>query len=969
MVKRQKMNSDQIPLFEPPTSWREPTSLPDPPRGGVIAIDTEDRDNGLSTGRGPGWVFKDGHLAGVSVAWRAGTEMRSIYVPLRHPDSANMDLEQTARWLKAVMEGADTIVFQNAPFDIGWLSTDGIEVPFEKIEDIHAMAVMLDENQLSYSLDSICRSVGVPGKDERLLREAAAAFGCDPKAELWKLPARHVGEYAEQDAVSTLMCWERMRERIDEEELREAYQLEMDLIPMIMAMRRRGIRINESRAESTMESLRQQRDEVLDEIARQLAWPSFTMDHANSPGHLERAFDQEQVQYLRTPKTKRGSFKSDWMKDSDHWLPSSVAKARALSDMSEKFIGNYILDAIHVGRVHAEIHQLRDDSGGTRSYRLSYSNPPLQQMPARDPVLAPLVRSIFESERDTLWGSADYCHDEETEILTEHGWRLFSDLDRIERVAQWHEDGTLSWVLPTDHYIGPVRTRELVHVHGPRQVDFRVTGEHSCIVQRGSRYERTDAAEIERHRCRGHFPQAGKLVGGVTTDHDLLRLVVALQADAADRGGTWRFYMNRTRKLERLAGILTRLGIQYRVTERAKGDQTAIVIDDRPEIREWLSDEKIFRLDRLLSLDEESRRVFLEELPHWDGKWCGETISYGSVRRQNVDAVQCVAAVTGRRAATHVAKIDGRQDFHHVTLSPRCRTGFTRTMHVDRETVTGRVYCVTVPSHAIVTRRRGHVLVSGQSQQEPRMAVHFAAICRLRGSEAAVAYYRDNPGADFHQMVSDITGVPRKQAKIINLGLMYGMGMAKLAASLGVTVEEAKRIVEQYNSRMPFVEALADFCTKRATQRGFIRLLDGARCRFDQWEPSWRENDEEYHPPCSRAKAEEVWPGRRLRRAFTHKAMNRLVQGSSARQTKLAMRECWRQGILPMLQLHDELDFSCASDEQGHLAAEIMADVLKLSVPMLVDVQYGRDWGEASIEPPKGEEPPGFDEIWSRRDE
>ena len=135
MVKRQKMNSDQIPLFEPPTSWREPTSLPDPPRGGVIAIDTEDRDNGLSTGRGPGWVFKDGHLAGVSVAWRAGTEMRSIYVPLRHPDSANMDLEQTARWLKAVMEGADTIVFQNAPFDIGWLSTDGIEVPFEKIED------------------------------------------------------------------------------------------------------------------------------------------------------------------------------------------------------------------------------------------------------------------------------------------------------------------------------------------------------------------------------------------------------------------------------------------------------------------------------------------------------------------------------------------------------------------------------------------------------------------------------------------------------------------------------------------------------------------------------------------------------------------------------------------------------------------------------------------------------------------
>jgi DNA polymerase I-like protein with 3'-5' exonuclease and polymerase domains len=661
-MAKPKLNSDQLPLFEPPTSWREPTSLPDPPRGGVVAIDTEDRDNGLSTGRGPGWVFRDGHLAGVSVAWRAGTEMQSIYVPLRHPDSANMDLEQTARWLTAVMDGADTIVFQNAPFDIGWLSTDGIEVPFEKIEDIHAMAVMLDENQLSYSLDAICRSVGVPGKDERLLREAAAAFGCDPKAELWKLPARHVGEYAEQDAVSTLMSWELMCERIDEEGLREAYQLEMDLIPMIMAMRRRGIRINESRAESTMEQLRKQRDEVLDQIARQLAWPSFTMDHANSPGHLERAFDQEQVGYLRTPKTKRGSFKSDWMKDNEHWLPSGVAQARALNDMSEKFIGTYILDAIHVGRVHAEVHQLRDDNGGTRSYRLSYSNPPLQQMPARDPILAPLVRSIFESERDTLWGSADY------------------------------------------------------------------------------------------------------------------------------------------------------------------------------------------------------------------------------------------------------------------------------------------------------------------SQQEPRMAVHFAAICKLRGSAAAVEYYRDNPGADFHQMVSDLTGVPRKQAKIINLGLMYGMGMAKLAASLGVSIEEAKRIVEQYNARMPFVESLADFCTKRATKRGFIRLLDGARCRFDQWEPSWREADEEYHPPCSRARAEEVWPGRRLRRAFTHKAMNRLVQGSSARQTKLAMRECWRQGILPMIQMHDELGFPIGDAETGRRAAEIMRDIVQLSVPMSVDMQYGWHWGQASQEPPKGTEPATFDEVWENPD-
>lgn len=643
MAKKQKNNGDQFILFEPDSEWTEPTELPVIPRGLEVAIDTETRDDGLSNNRGPGWVFNDGYMVGFSVAWRVNRELHCIYIPLRHPDSKNWPIDEAIKWLKKVIEDAERIVFQNGAYDMGWLSTEGVYIPDDKIEDTHAMAVMVDENRLSYKLDALCTWRGVRGKDEQKLREAAAAFGVDPKAELWKLPARHVGGYGAQDAASTLELYESLREEILSQGLEEAYRLEMDLLPMVMAMRKRGIRIDEDQADITMQQLRLERDKTLSAVARNLGWSTFTMDHALSPVSLEQAFDQEQVPYTRTPKTKKGSFKSDWMNGHDHWLPSLVSKARKLNDLSEKFIGTYILDAIHLGRVHAEVHQLRDDDSGTRSYRLSYSNPPLQQMPARD-AMAWLIRSIFLPERDTLWASGDY------------------------------------------------------------------------------------------------------------------------------------------------------------------------------------------------------------------------------------------------------------------------------------------------------------------SQQEPRMAVHFAALADCTGADTAVSYYLNNPDADFHDMVAELTGVPRKKAKIINLGLMYGMGIFKLAISLGVTMDEAKDMVAQYNERMPFIKSLTEFCTRRANTRGYIRLLDGARSRFDMYEPAYREDDEIYKAPMPHAEALVAWEGKRLRRAFTHKSMNRLIQGSAARQTKKAMREAYRAGLLPLIQMHDELGTPISNAADGKRFAEIMRDVVTLKVPMKVDLQYGWNWGQASQE-------------------
>lgn len=643
----------QLPLFEPVSTWKEPSSLPSVPSGVVLAVDTETKDNGLAGDRGPGWATKDGHIVGVSVAWN----QEAHYIPLRHPDTSNLDPERTMAWLQDAMDRASRTVFHNSGYDAGWLGTEGVVVDFDKSDDTQYMSVMLDENQLSYSLDACCRREGVPGKDEAALREAAAAFGIDPKKDMWKLPAKYVAPYAAQDASATLGLYKSLTRKIDEEELTEAYRLEMDLVPMFLEMRRRGVRINESEADRVQKSLRLQRDALLEDTRQKLGWRrKLLMDDMNSAVSLEQMFDAEGVSYPRTPKTKKGSFKSDWMSASDHWLPNAVTQARQLNDLAEKFIGTYVLGSTHLGRIHAEIHQLRDDDGGTRSYRLSYANPPLQQIPARTSN-GRLIRSIFEAEKDQLWYAADY------------------------------------------------------------------------------------------------------------------------------------------------------------------------------------------------------------------------------------------------------------------------------------------------------------------SQQEPRMAVHFASLCKVDGAEEAVRYYCDDPAADFHTMVAELTGLTRKQAKIINLGLMYGMGLAKLAHSLGVRIEEAQEIVNQYNSRMPFVKKLNDFCEGRAETRGFIKLLDGARCRFDLWELAWRGGGAAKGAALPREKALEVHKGKRIKRAHTRKAMNRLIQGSSARQTKMAMRQCHREGYIPLLQMHDELDFPIGDPKVASRVCEIMSTIVKLKIPMNVDGQYGWTWGQASEEMEKGVVPPTFEEL------
>jgi DNA polymerase I-like protein with 3'-5' exonuclease and polymerase domains len=645
---------DQLPFnfMVPSSDWVAPTELPDLRGTGVIAIDTETKDDGLKYDRGPGWAMGMSRIVGVSMASKRG----KVYVSLAHPDSNNFDHTQVGRWLADHMSSGEEIVFQNAPYDLGNITSEWGSVPLPaRLHDTNGMAFMLDEQRLTYNLDSLCRWQGVPGKDESLLVEVARAYGYDPKGELWKLPARYVGPYGEQDAQSTLeLYWKFMPQLIGQEVL-EAYQLEMDLIPMVLAMRRRGIRMNVDRLEQSRDWMYSVRNECLAELSRRLAiGRAVTIEDVNSKKFLSTVFRNEKI---TPPKTEIGndSFESDWMAKLDHWLPQLCARAMKYHDAGHKFIDGYLLSSLHRGRIHAEVNQFRSDRGGTKTSRFSYSNPPLQQMPSRDDEIATRIRGGFEPEHGEIWGALDY------------------------------------------------------------------------------------------------------------------------------------------------------------------------------------------------------------------------------------------------------------------------------------------------------------------SQQEYRLIVHFAILCKVAGADKPAAMYRDNPKTDFHDMVAELTGLPRRRAKDVNFAKAFGAGVPKFALMTGMSLEEAEATMKQYDEEAPFVKRLSEFVSNVANNRGYIRMLDGARARFDRWEPRWYDRKKPVPEgksvnACSREEAMErlrdpdhPWSGQ-LKRAFTHKSMNWLIQGSAARMTKLSMRACWRAGLTPLLQMHDELDFSFSEKRQSEIAVECMRDTVKLEVPVVVDAEFGVNWGRAKTE-------------------
>ena len=393
--------SHQINFTFKESDWKTPSHFPNLKDAKEIAIDLETKDPNIKT-KGPGWPTMDGNIVGVAVA----TDGFAGYFPIAHENGSNMDYKIVMDWVQEVVSGPGDKIFHNASYDVGWLRAHGIKVSGRIIDTMVASA-LVDENRFSYSLNALGYDWLGETKSEQELKEAASEWGIDAKQELYKLPAKFVGFYAEQDAILTLKLWQYLKTEIFRQEIQSVFNLETELFPVLLNMRATGVRVNLSEAERLKDEFVKKETKILDKITKESGLP-VDIFAARS---IAKAFDKLGIKYPLTEKTKEPSFTANWLLNCEAPIAKLIREAREVHKFHATFIDS-ILKFQHNGRIHSEIHQLRGDGGGTVSGRLSYANPNLQQVPARNKELGTRIRSLFKPESGLQWGSFDYSQQE-----------------------------------------------------------------------------------------------------------------------------------------------------------------------------------------------------------------------------------------------------------------------------------------------------------------------------------------------------------------------------------------------------------------------------------------------------------------------------------------------------------------------------------------------------------------------------
>ena len=391
----------KIPKFEAQTEWVKPTEFPDLRQVDEIAIDLETKDPGLKA-RGSGSVIGDGDVVGISVA----TSHYKGYFPIAHEGGGNMDRDKVLEWLKDILESPSTKIFHNAMYDVCWLRRLGLKINGDIVCTMIAAAVT-NENRFRYDLNSLAWHYLGYGKNEAALTEAAHSWGIDPKAEMYKLPAMHVGAYAERDAEVTLGLWQELKKEIIHQDLEDIFDLETELFPCLVDMRFKGVRVDVEKAQRMKKDFIKEENALLTKIEsetniRPQIWAARS---------IANVFDMLKIPYERTEKTSAPSFTKNFLQEHEHPVVRMIAQAREINKAHTTFIDS-ILRHEHKGKIHAEINQLRSDNGGTITGRFSYANPNLQQIPARNKDLGPKIRSLFIPEDGCKWGCFDYSQQE-----------------------------------------------------------------------------------------------------------------------------------------------------------------------------------------------------------------------------------------------------------------------------------------------------------------------------------------------------------------------------------------------------------------------------------------------------------------------------------------------------------------------------------------------------------------------------
>ena len=414
-------------VFKAQTEWVKPTEFPDLRQAETIAIDLETYDPDLKT-MGSGAVVGRGKVVGIAVA----VDGYSGYFPFDHEGGGNLEKSKVIQWFTDLCESPAIKVFHNAMYDVCWIRSMGIKINGQIVDTMIA-ASLVNENRFRFDLNSLGWDYCGQGKNETELNQVAKEWGLDPKADMWKLPSMYVGNYAERDAELTLNLWKVMQKELIDQDLGSIFELETDLFPCLVDMKFKGVRVDVEAAHKLKQQLASQEETLLQKVKTETGIDTQIW----AARSIAKVFDKLGLEYERTLKTQAPSFTKNFLSSHKNPTVNLIAKAREINKAHTTFIDT-IIKHEHNGRIHADINQIRSDSGGTVTGRFSYSNPNLQQIPARNKDLGPLIRSLFIPESGCDWGCFDYSQQEPRLVV--HYASLDQDTS-VYNVKDAYDDG------------------------------------------------------------------------------------------------------------------------------------------------------------------------------------------------------------------------------------------------------------------------------------------------------------------------------------------------------------------------------------------------------------------------------------------------------------------------------------------------------------------------------------------------
>lgn len=402
--------------------WTTPTFLPD--LRGPIAIDLETKDPGIKD-RGPGWAFQnDGDVAGVAIACETFTG----YIPFGHLGGGNSPIDRAniIGWMNEQFGRYDQPkVFANATYDVGWLRRIGVNV-IGPMHDVQIQAPLLNEHRFSFSLDEIAKDYLGVGKDEaemqdwyekNMMKKGDGGL----KANMWRMPANVVAKYAIQDAAVTLDLWKHLMPKIEEEDLSSVYELECDLIPLLVEMRWRGFRVDVAKAEQVGRDLEEEEKSCLAEL-KHITGVDVSLTKASSQIPALETTGVKLNQRTATGKIQLTKEILAGLEKEGNKVAELILKGKQLNKARSTFIQNFIIDLHENGRVHGTFNALRSDEGGTVSGRFSASTPNLQQLPKRGAIVGNRIRDLFLPEEGEYLAAIDFSA-QEPRLTAEFAYR------------------------------------------------------------------------------------------------------------------------------------------------------------------------------------------------------------------------------------------------------------------------------------------------------------------------------------------------------------------------------------------------------------------------------------------------------------------------------------------------------------------------------------------------------------------